>query len=503
MIRAYDAASIRRAEEPLLAATAEDALMKDAAFAVATTVLTEIAERGERRPGSTVLLLVGGGNNGGDALYAGAVLARRGLAVVALLCTAEPHARALAAARRAGVRTEALAPQPDLDRLARLAADAGVWIDGLTGIGARGPLREPFATVVAHLDTQRLGMPDEPLVVAVDVPSGIGVDDGTVSGPVLGADVTVSMGAAKPGLLAGPAAALAGRLVEVDIGLVPDDAPSVVRLTGADAADVLTPPAASDHKYTRGVLGLVAGSATYPGAAVLAAAGALGTGLGMVRYLGPSEVNDLVHARYPEVVTAPGRVQAWAAGSGVDPSDAGRAEDVSEAIGRAVGDGVPIMLDAGALELLPESLPGTAVLTPHAGELTRLLSTYEEGITRTAVEADPLRHVRRAAELTGAVVLLKGATTLVAVPGGVVHAQADGTGWLATAGTGDVLAGVLGALLAGADDDAGPEEIARRAATAALLHGRAGQLAARGAPATPLQVAQALPAVIRHLLLPG
>lgn len=503
MIRAYDADSIRRAEEPLLAASAEDALMKDAAFAVATTVLTEIAARGERRSGSTVLLLVGGGNNGGDALYAGATLARRGLAVVALLCTDEPHPRGLAAARRAGVRTETLARQPDVDRLDRLAADAGVWIDALTGIGAHGALRDPLATVVARLDTQRRGMPDEPLVIAVDVPSGIGVDDGTVPGPVLRADVTVSIGAAKPGLLAGPAADLAGRLVEVDIGLVPEAAPSVVRLTGADAAHVLTPPAASDHKYTRGVLGLVAGSATYPGAAVLAAAGALGTGLGMLRYLGPSEVNDLVHARYPEVVTAPGRVQAWAAGSGVDPRDAARAEDVSEAIGRAVDDGLPIVLDAGALELLPERLPGTAVLTPHAGELTRLLSDYEEGVTRAAVEAAPLRHARRAAELTGAVVLLKGATTLVALPGGLVHAQADGTGWLATAGTGDVLAGVVGALLAGADEDATPEDVARRTATAVLLHGRAGQQAARGAPATALQVAQVLPAVIRRLLLPN
>lgn len=500
MIRAYDADSIRRAEQPLLAATAQDALMTRAAFAVAATVLTEIAERGERRPGSTVLLLVGGGNNGGDALYAGAVLARRGLAVRALLCTSAPHPRALAAAHRAGVRTEALASQPDLDRL---AADAGVWIDGLTGIGARGPLRDPLATIVTHLDALRRAMPDEPLVVAVDVPSGIGVDDGTVPGPVLEADVTVSMGAAKPGLLAGPAAALSGRLVEVDIGLVPDDAPSVVRLSGADAADLLNPPAASDHKYTRGVLGLVAGSATYPGAAVLATAGALGTGLGMLRYLGPPSVEQLVHARFPEVVTAPGRVQAWAVGSGIDPSDDGRARDVTEAIGRAVGEGRPIVLDAGALELLPERLPGTAVLTPHAGELTRLLGEYEEGLTRVAVEADPLRHVRRAAELTGAVVLLKGATTLVAAPGGVVHAQADGTGWLATAGTGDVLAGVLGALLAGADDGATAADVATLAAVAVLLHGRAGHLAARGAPASPLQVAHALPTVIRDLLRPA
>ncbi|WP_152187718.1 NAD(P)H-hydrate epimerase [Georgenia satyanarayanai] len=510
MIRAYEAEAVRAAEAPLLASTAPDELMKQAAFAVATEVLRELGRLGARRSGSTVLLLVGGGNNGGDALYAGGYLARRGLQVVAALCTDRPHVRALAAARGAGVRVREVldgAGAPRWEVLATLADRAGVWVDGLTGIGARGALREPLAGIVTALEDRRAVMPDEPTVVAVDVPSGTGVDDGTVPGPVLRADVTVTMGAAKPGLLVRPAAALAGRVVVVDIGLGPHlGEPALRRLTPADVADLLPAPVATDHKYTRGVLGLVAGSTTYPGAAVLAAAGALRTGLGMVRYLGPDAVARLIHDRFPEVVVGSGRVQAWTLGSGVDPADDARADDVRDALQRALDDGVPAVLDAGALALAPERLTATTVLTPHAGELARLLSTRGERTSRADVEAAPLDLARRAAVLTGAVVLLKGPTTVVAAPGGAGLSQADGTPWLATAGTGDVLAGVLGALLAqrGEDLAAGHDPAgtltAELAAAAALVHGRAGARASGGGPVTATGVADAVPGVVAALL---
>jgi len=510
MIRAFDADAVRAAEEPLLAATAPDELMKQAAFAVATAVLDELARLGARRSGSTVLLLVGGGNNGGDALYAGGYLARRGLQVTAALCTERPHERGLAAARAAGVRTRELLDadgRPRWDLLADLADRGGVWVDGLTGIGATGGLREPLAGIVTALEERRATMPDEPTVVAVDVPSGIGVDDGTVAGPVLRADVTVTMGAAKPGLLLRPAEALAGRLVVVDIGLQPGlGEPALRRLTPADVADLLVPPVHADHKYTRGVLGLAAGSRTYPGAAVLAVAGALRTGLGMVRYLGPESVTGLIHQRFPEVVAGSGRVQAWTAGSGVDPDDGERAEEVRDVVERALADGVPAVLDAGALALAPERLAPNVVLTPHAGELARLLTDRGEERTRADVDAAPLALARRAAELTGAVVLLKGPTTVVAAPGGPALAQADGTPWLATAGTGDVLAGVLGALLAGrgeeltAGKDRGGTLTAELAAAAALIHGRAGRHASRGGPVTALQVADAVRDVVAGLV---
>ncbi|PYG00669.1 yjeF C-terminal region, hydroxyethylthiazole kinase-related/yjeF N-terminal region [Georgenia satyanarayanai] len=510
MIRAYEAEAVRAAEAPLLASTATDELMKQAAFAVATEVLRELRRLGARRSGSTVLLLVGGGNNGGDALYAGGYLARRGLQVVAALCTDRPHERALAAARSAGVHVREVlddAGRPRREELAVLADRAGVWVDGLTGIGARGGLREPLAGVVAALEDRRAAMPDEPTVVAVDVPSGLGTDDGTVPGPVLRADVTVTMGAAKPGLLVRPAEALAGRVVVVDIGLGPHlGEPALSRLTAADVADLLPAPVATDHKYTRGVLGLVAGSTTYPGAAVLAAAGALRTGLGMVRYLGPDAVTRLVHERFPEVVVGSGRVQAWALGSGIDPADDARAEEVRDTLQRALDDGVPAVLDAGALSLAPDRLAPTTVLAPHAGELARLLSARGEDTDRADVEAAPLAFARRAAARTGAVVLLKGPTTVVAAPGGTVLSQADGTPWLATAGTGDVLAGILGALLAvrGEDLAAGRDPdgalTAELAAAAALVHGRAGARAAGGGPVTALQVADAVPGVVAALL---
>ncbi|WP_454085446.1 NAD(P)H-hydrate epimerase [Georgenia sp. Marseille-Q6866] len=510
MIRAHEAEAVRAAEAPLLASTAPDELMTQAAFAVATEVLRELRRLGARRSGSTVLLLVGGGNNGGDALYAGGYLARRGLQVVAALCTVRPHERALDAARSAGVRVRHVLDdggRPRDAELAVLADRAGVWVDGLTGIGARGGLREPLAGIVTALADQRALMPDEPTVVAVDVPSGIGVDDGAVPGPVLRADVTVTMGAAKPGLLVQPAEALAGRVVVVDIGLAPHlGEPALRRLTPADVADLLPAPVATDHKYTRGVLGLVAGSTTYPGAAVLAAAGALRTGLGMVRYLGPDAVARMIHARFPEVVVGSGRVQAWALGSGIDPDDDARADDVRDALRRALDDGVPAVLDAGALALAPERLAPTTVLTPHAGELARLLTARGEETERGDVEAAPLELARRAAALTGAVVLLKGPTTVVAAPGGAALSQADGTPWLATAGTGDVLAGVLGALLAVRGEDLTDRQdpdgtlTAELAAAAALVHGRAGARASAGGPVTALQVADAVPGVVAALL---
>ncbi|MEE6274402.1 bifunctional ADP-dependent NAD(P)H-hydrate dehydratase/NAD(P)H-hydrate epimerase [Georgenia wangjunii] len=510
MLRAYTAAAVRAAEEPLVAAGAPDALMREAAFALGTAVLGELRGRGARVPGSVVLLLVGGGANGGDALYAGVRLAARGALVHAALCSEQVHAPALAAARRAGVRVHEVAAAGGLDvgALLDLARRSGVWVDGLAGTGTRGALREPLAGAVRALTDELAGSPDEPVVVAVDVPSGIGVDDGALPGAVLPATLTVTMGAPKPGLLLPPAAASAGRLALVDLGLeagLGAGEPAVCRLTSADVGDLWPVPVASDHKYTRGVLGLLAGSATYPGAAVLAAGGALGAGLGMVRYLGPREVTTLIHARHPEVVPGEGRVQAWAIGSGLDPQDGARADEARAAVSAAATDQAPAVLDAGALALLPERLWPGAVLTPHAGELATLLGTRGHDVTRAEVEAEPLRHSRLAAGLTGATVLLKGELTVVAGPSGPAYAQDAGPSWLATAGSGDVLTGVLGALLAGCADEVaadgpGGDLPARLAAAAALVHGRAGDLAARGAPTTASGVAAAVPDVLREIL---
>ncbi|WP_188484689.1 NAD(P)H-hydrate epimerase [Cellulomonas carbonis] len=538
---AHAARDVRAAEEPLLAQERafSGGLMDRAATALAGTVRRRLVVRRGRVVGSTVVALVGPGNNGGDALHALAHLAGRGVRCVAVLTSAEVHGGGLAALTDRGATVLALvdgAPGRRVwvgDALAEAVA-ADVVLDGLLGIGARGPLREPAAELVRLLgellDRELAGTGKRadallPEVVAVDVPSGIGVDDGTVPGPVLRADRTVTFGTAKPGLLLPPAAALAGELELVDLGLAATLAAdaAVRRLVADDVPGLWPVPGRTAHKYTRGVVGVVAGTSTYPGAAVLTVAGAQGAGCGMVRYVGPDRVRDAVLAAHPEVVTGGDtdvRVQAWVLGPGLDPADeeqAARARSVLErlgAAGRPEGR-VPVVVDAGALALLPDRVPPRVVLTPHAGELARLLSSRGTEVSRDDVDAEPLRHARAAHEATGATVLLKGAVTVVVGPGGT-WSQADAPAWLATAGAGDVLAGVLGAVLAGrAGARGGPggraggdparadDEVAVSAALAALVHGRAAHRACPGGPVTAGDVARALPGTIADLLAGG
>jgi NAD(P)H-hydrate repair Nnr-like enzyme with NAD(P)H-hydrate dehydratase domain len=229
----------------------------------------------------------------------------------------------------------------------------------------------------------------------------------------------------------------------------------------------------------------------------------------MVRYLGPPEVADLVRQSCPEIVCGTGpvaaaHVQAWLVGSGLDESDEQQLQRARD----AADSGLPTIADAGALPALPDVLAPQVILTPHAGELAALLKRLGVALDRPAVEASTLSAVRRAAGLTEATVLLKGATTLVASPFQDFYSQAEGTPWLATAGSGDVLAGVIGALLAqlGADvgrfADRGIDPDARWAAIAAMaasLHGRAGTLASGGGPVTAGAIAGSIPEVIRTL----
>ncbi len=531
MIEAWSAADVRAAEKPLLDAGLP--LMERAAFALAAVVRRDLARRhavagpdGELRDGSVhgarVALLVGPGNNGGDALHAGAFLARRGLAVAAYLASDRVHDGGLAALRRAGGSAVRLDPDGvTVADAAAAVARADVVVDGLLGIGATGALRGVAAELVtALLDVlPGAGDPARPWVVAVDVPSGIGVDDGTLPGPVLPADRTVTFGAAKPGLLLPPATHVAGSGAVIDIGLTlppapPEGAdtavPAVARLEDADVAAAWVVPTPSDHKYTRGVVGIVAGTETYPGAAVLAASAAVRAGAGMVRYLGPDPVAGAVLAARPEVVTVDGWVQSWVlgpglptTGDGVEQRDRARAA-LAVASGRVRGTQtpVPVVVDAGALGLLDHPCPGWVVLTPHAGELAALLASRGERVDRAAVEAEPLRWAQRAQRLTGATVLLKGGATVVVGPGRTVYVQSGAPAWAATAGSGDVLAGLLGAMLAArsAEVVAHPERAAEVAAAAALLHGRAVERANPGGPVAALDVAGAVGRVVAELL---
>lgn len=264
-----------------------------------------------------------------------------------------------------------------------------------------------------------------------------------------------------------------------------------------DAKRWIAVPVADDDKYSRGVLGFVTGSARYPGAAVLGVEAALHTGVGMVRYLGSGRPTRLVLHRRPEAVTAAGRVQAWVLGSGQDMAD--RDDATAELLERALAQMVPVVMDSGALDLVAYAA-GPVVVTPHTGELAGLL-----GVERAAVRDDPAGSAERAAAELGATVLLKGHLTHIATPEGLRFTVEAPTTWLATAGSGDALAGVLGALVAThhqkVSDD--PALLAELAATAAVLHGIAGARASGGGPLTVLDLCAALPAVIADLIIPN
>ncbi len=506
MISAYTGTQVREAEEPLLAANLGDVLMQRAAHGLAHAVVLELKSRSRRLYGSNVVVLTGKGNNGGDGLYAGAALAARGMRTTAVLTADSAHPKALAAFNRAGGRVRQLTDAA-LSDLAAEAVRADVVIDAVLGTGAKGGLRGSAAGLVNAIADGRGHTAG--LVVACDLPSGVDAGTGEVSGPVLSADVTVTFGAAKAGLLADPGADHAGRVEVVPIGIEENfGRPAVRRLEDEDLANFLPNPARRAHKYSRGVLGVVAGSADYPGAAVLACRGALAAGVGMVRYLGPPEVADLVRQSCPEVVCSTGtvadnRVQAWLVGSGMGPEDHEQLQRARD----AVDSGLPVVADAGALPALPDVLAPQVVLTPHAGELAALLKRLGADQDRGGVEAGTLEAARQAATLTGATVLLKGATTLVAAPSGDVYSQADGTPWLATAGSGDVLAGIIGALLAQAGPDVGRSRMqgakeegqwAVMAALGAALHGRAGRAASDasyGGPIAAGGIADSLPQI--------
>ncbi|MFB7179213.1 NAD(P)H-hydrate dehydratase [Streptomyces sp. NPDC056257] len=462
MRTAYSVETVRAAERELMARLPEGALMQRAAAGLAAVCAWLLG----RVYGSRVVLLVGPGDNGGDALYAGARLARRGAAVTAVPMDPERmHPGGLAALRAAGGRVEEAVPHR-----------ADLVLDGLLGIGGKGGLRPAAAALVERIPS---GVP----VVAVDLPSGVDADTGEVAGPAVTADVTVTFGAYKPGLLIDPGASLAGVVRLVDIGLeLPS--PQVEALQHADVAGLLPEPTASSDKYRRGVVGIAAGSAQYPGAAVLAVAGALRGGAGAVRYVGPAA--EAVLARYPETLIGPGRVQAWVVGPGLGEGRAGEVADL-------LAEDVPVLVDADGLRGLDADVlrarTAPTLLTPHAGEAAALL-----GVSRESVEAGRLEAVRKLAAGYGATVLLKGSTTLVASGGCAVRVNPTGTSWLATAGSGDVLSGLAGSLLAAglSGADAG--------AVAAYLHGLAARLT--GGPLLAHQLAEALPTAWRNAAHP-
>ena len=512
-------------------------------------------ERGDAegvdRIASRVTAFVGGGDNGGDALYACAILARGGIGATAYLLKKRCHRRALAAAQEAGVRIIDLGGQ-SLRSIENTPAWSEVflayaWIDGIVGTGSHGPLTGALAESVELLN--RLSAIKPRPVIAIDVPSGLTDDDGAITGPILRATHTLAVGTYKRAQVLPPAVEYSGevRLMrmywsEVATSMRPDadgtiGAGDIYYYDDEYRAHSAVPvPAFSDDKYARGVVGLVAGSDTYPGAGVLATRGALAAGVGMARLNSTRRVQDLVLADQPGVVMVGGRIQAALIGPGLDEE---RREDALELAQFCGQSGMPLVIDAWALDLVPELLgsltPDATVLTPHYGEAARLLSALGTPITNREVAAAPLRYARALHEATGCHIVLKGPVTIVysfeyvAVDAEETSAtsldgadsgadarpeltrvyeptvSATSTSWAGIAGNGDVLAGFIAGILARASARASAGSRSQcvtsaRLSAAVCLHARAADSAANrhngGAPIQASDIAAAIPSVL-------
>jgi len=461
----YTAEQIRAAEAPLLAALPDGALMRRAATGLATAIAGELRRGTGAVAGRRICVVVGSGDNGGDGLWAATLLRRRGVAADAILLDPErTHRSALTAFRDAAGRV-----------VQTIRAGTDLVIDAVVGISGSGPLRPAAAEVFRAIEDA--GIP----VVAVDIPSGIDVATGAINGPAVRAALTVTFGGLKPV----HALADCGRVELVDIGLdLPD-----TDLVGFDAADVKAHwpmPGPHDDKYSQGVVGILAGSAAYPGAAVLCTGAAVAATSGMVRYAGPAAADVVSH--WPEVVIAPdassaGRVQAWVVGPGL-----GTDEAALMALTFALKSDLPVVVDADGLTVLaahPNLLTrrqAPTVLTPHAGEYARLAGAPPG--------ADRVVAARRLAETFGATVLLKGNVTVIAGPDRV-YLNPAGDSWAATAGSGDVLSGIIGALLAAG---LAPGEAA---AAAAFVHARAANASA--ADPGPVSVPTSASRILTHI----
>ena len=487
MREVWRVADVRTAEKALMATLPPGTLMARAASGLARRSAELLADRYGSVYGRTVLVLVGAGDNGGDALYAGAILSRRGVAVRALLLDPQrAHRAGLADLRSAGGRV-----------VETLPGSFDLVLDGIVGIGGHPPLRPAAADVVSAIGRVRAVDGQRPTIVAVDVPSGVDVDTGHVDGPAVPADVTVAFGCLKPALTVGAAAPMAGYVDLVDIGLRPylRATPALRVPEIADVASWWPSPAPASDKYTRGVVGVATGSDVYPGAALLSVAGASAGPVGLVRYAGGA--GDLVRTAHPSVIVSArvgdaGRVQAWTCGSGFGTDDRALHE-----VRAVLAAPVPVCLDADALTLISDGRTSRSadllrarsaplVVTPHDREFARLAG-HDVGPDRVEAALNLAAKMR-------ATVLLKGDRTIIAAPDGSAWVNPTGTPVLATGGSGDVLAGLIGSLLAAGLAPA-------KAATAgAFVHGLAGRLAsAGGRPVTSADVAAALPDAIAAL----
>ncbi len=399
--------------------------------------------------GRRITIIVGPGNNGGDGYVAATWLLAHGSDVRVIALTAP----ASALARNAARGWNGLVDRPD----APPTTDA-VMVDCVFGIGVS---RELTTDCVALLQRHAACASR---IVAADLPSGIDCDSGALLGCPIVADVTLAFAALKPAHLLFPGAACCGRIEIADIGIATSSDVMTASLPE------LTPPDWRSHKYRRGLVAVVAGKMA--GAAELAARGAWASGAGYVRLIGSSAPPIPPHAIVREgwrdgEPLSDQRIGALVIGCGLGQGDTARAR-----LAAALATGKPLVIDGDALNLLPmATLTVPAILTPHAGEFARLLA---------AGGADKITTTRILAARVGAVVIHKGPDTVIAAPDGRVALQSPGDSWLSSAGTGDVLAGICGTMLARGLDPF----LAAQAAV--LLHQRAAARAGTGLRADDL-----------------
>lgn len=453
----------------------ERLLMENAGRAAALLIQSSFPE-------GSVIAAAGPGNNGGDALVALRILASWGREVgVVLAGSAQPRPALLHGHDVTVVGEPAAA-----------FARAGVLVDGILGTGARGEPRAPAAGIIEAMNGS--GRP----IVALDLPSGVAADTGAVPGAAIQADLTICFGAPKIGLLFQPGRSRCGRLVAVEIGFPPvrNDEYGARLITPDWASATLPTRPPNAHKGSAGKLMVLAGGRGMGGAAILSARGALRAGAGLI-YLATYDGNrPAAHTAVPDAILIDRdsdeigerarECDAVVAGPGL-----GRDESARRALRvalEALPEDRPALLDADAVTLLARdgelaaaSGARPTVITPHPGEFARMSGAEIEDVT-----SDPVRHAREQARELGCAVLLKGLPSVVATPDGMVRIDTTGSSDLASAGMGDHLAGVIGAMLAAG---AGPADAA---ALGLFFSGRAADLAGLGRSLSPWDVGETL-----------
>ncbi|MBB4635863.1 NAD(P)H-hydrate dehydratase [Longimicrobium terrae] len=476
-MRAWDSSTIRRTGIP------ERVLMETAARAAASVV-------DRLYPHGRVAVAVGSGNNGGDALVLARTLAAWGRDVIAVQAGSRMPDEALLHGWRI--------PVVPAEGAAEAFGGAATIVDGLLGTGATGAPREAYALVIRAMNDSARP------VVALDGPSGVDLTTGAAPGEAVRAAVTVTFGAPKRGLLLFPGRGLAGRIVAVEVGFAPREGDAARLITPAWAHQLLPAVPPDAHKGRMGRVVIVAGRAGMAGACVLAGTGALRAGAGMAVLVTPEANRVIVQSALPEALytdrdTADAmEVQRGAAAVVAGPAMGTDDDSLAFLDAIARGSDVPLLLDADALTLLArdpglrERMDRPLLLTPHPGEAGRLLSSSIKEIT-----ADPFAAAAALAERFRCAVLLKGTPSLVAETGRGTRVNVAGHAGLATGGNGDVLGGVIGALLARG------MEPADAAAAGLYFSGRAAELAGRGRGLLPTDVADVLPDALLKVPVPG